>query len=85
VYFLIGFRNRLVVLIDWAWNYWTFARHARVVAVADTPRTVADAVTDAVTGAVTGAAADPSTAPAPTDVRSQTPASAWPGTPTAGR
>jgi len=32
VYFLIGFRNRLVVLIDWAWSYWTFARHARVVA-----------------------------------------------------
>jgi NADH dehydrogenase len=32
VYFLIGFRNRLVVLIDWAWNYWTFARYARVVA-----------------------------------------------------
>jgi NADH dehydrogenase len=37
VYFLIGFRNRLVVLIDWAWSYWTFARHARVVAVADVP------------------------------------------------
>jgi NADH dehydrogenase len=33
VYFLIGFRNRLMVLTDWAWNYWTFARHARVVAV----------------------------------------------------
>jgi NADH dehydrogenase len=32
VYFLIGYRNRLVVLIDWAWSYWTFARHARVVA-----------------------------------------------------
>lgn len=32
VYFLIGFRNRLVVLIDWGWNYWTFARYARVVA-----------------------------------------------------
>ena len=32
IYFLIGFRNRLVVLIDWAWSYWTFARHARVVA-----------------------------------------------------
>jgi NADH dehydrogenase len=32
VFFLIGYRNRLVVLIDWAWNYWTFARHARVVA-----------------------------------------------------
>jgi hypothetical protein len=30
VYFLIGFRNRLVVLIDWAWAYWTSERHARV-------------------------------------------------------
>jgi NADH:ubiquinone reductase (H+-translocating) len=29
---LIGFRNRFVVLMDWAWTYWTFARHARVVA-----------------------------------------------------
>ncbi|RMX02660.1 NAD(P)/FAD-dependent oxidoreductase [Corticibacter populi] len=32
VYFLIGFRNRLVVLMDWASAYWTFRRHARVVA-----------------------------------------------------
>ena len=31
VYFLIGFRNRLVVLTDWAWAYWTHERHARVV------------------------------------------------------
>ena len=31
VYFLIGFRNRLVVLMDWAWAYWTHERHARVV------------------------------------------------------
>jgi NADH dehydrogenase len=29
VYFLIGFRNRLVVLMDWAWAYWSFARYAR--------------------------------------------------------
>lgn len=36
IYFLIGFRNRLVVLIDWAWAYMTFERHARV--VAETPR-----------------------------------------------
>ena len=28
-YFLIGFRNRLVVLMDWAWAYWSFARYAR--------------------------------------------------------
>jgi len=32
VYFLIGFRNRLVVMFDWSWSYFTFARHARVVA-----------------------------------------------------
>ncbi|HEV8315520.1 MAG TPA: NAD(P)/FAD-dependent oxidoreductase [Burkholderiaceae bacterium] len=31
VYFLIGFRNRLIVLTDWAWAYFTFERHARVV------------------------------------------------------
>jgi len=32
VWFLIGFRNRFVVLVDWAWAYWTHDRHARVVA-----------------------------------------------------
>jgi NADH dehydrogenase len=31
VFFLIGFRNRLVVLMNWAWAYWTYQRHARVV------------------------------------------------------
>ena len=31
IYFLIGFRNRFVVLLDWASAYVTFARHARVV------------------------------------------------------
>jgi NADH dehydrogenase len=31
VYFLIGFRNRLVVLIDWAGAYWTHQRGARIV------------------------------------------------------
>ena len=31
IYFLIGFRNRLVVLIDWAWAYWTQERNARIV------------------------------------------------------
>ena len=32
VFFLIGFRNRLVVLMDWASAYWSFQRNARVVA-----------------------------------------------------
>jgi NADH dehydrogenase len=31
IYFLIGFRNRIVVLIDWAIAYWTFDRNARIV------------------------------------------------------
>jgi NADH:ubiquinone reductase (H+-translocating) len=31
VFFLIGFRNRLVVLTNWAWAYFTYQRHARVV------------------------------------------------------
>jgi NADH dehydrogenase len=35
IFFLIGFRNRLVVMIDWAWAYWTFERSARVVAETD--------------------------------------------------
>lgn len=31
VYFLINFRNRLVVLLDWGWSYLTFKRFARIV------------------------------------------------------
>jgi len=30
IYFLINFRNRLVVMIDWAWSYWTYQRYARI-------------------------------------------------------
>ena len=32
IYFLIGFRNRLMVMTDWAWAYFTYQRGARVVA-----------------------------------------------------
>jgi NADH dehydrogenase len=31
VYFLIGFRNRAVVAISWAWNYLTFQRGTRLI------------------------------------------------------
>ena len=31
IFFLIGFRNRLVVLIDWAAAYWTYRRSARII------------------------------------------------------
>ena len=32
IFFLIGFRNRLVVFIDWAWAYFTYDRSARIIA-----------------------------------------------------
>lgn len=31
IFFLIGFRSRLIVLINWAWSYWTYQRHARII------------------------------------------------------
>ena len=31
VFFLIGFRNRVIVLIDWAWAYLTYERYARII------------------------------------------------------
>lgn len=31
IYFLINFRNRIVVMIDWAWAYWTYQRGARII------------------------------------------------------
>ena len=31
VFFLIGFRNRLVVLLNWCWAYWSYQRGARII------------------------------------------------------
>ena len=31
IFYLIGFRNRVVVLIQWAWAYLTFQRGARLI------------------------------------------------------
>jgi NADH dehydrogenase len=31
IYFLINFRNRIVVMLDWAWAYWTYQRYARII------------------------------------------------------
>lgn len=31
IYFLINFRNRVAVMIDWAWSYWTYNRGARII------------------------------------------------------
>jgi NADH:ubiquinone reductase (H+-translocating) len=31
VFFLIGFRNRMIVLMQWAWSYFTYERGARLI------------------------------------------------------
>ncbi len=35
IYFLIGFRNRLAVAMDWIWAYLTFQRGARLITASD--------------------------------------------------
>jgi NADH dehydrogenase len=42
IYFLIGFRNRIVVLLDWAGAYWSRQRYARVVTDIPAAPAVAD-------------------------------------------
>ncbi|HET6797652.1 MAG TPA: NAD(P)/FAD-dependent oxidoreductase [Gemmatimonadales bacterium] len=39
IFFLIGFRNRVLVMIQWAWSYLTYGRGARLIA-GETPCTV---------------------------------------------
>jgi NADH dehydrogenase len=36
IYFLINFRSRLIVLINWAWSYFTYDRGARII-LGDSP------------------------------------------------
>ena len=31
IYFLVGFKNRLFVVLQWAWSYLTFGRGARLI------------------------------------------------------
>jgi NADH dehydrogenase len=31
IFFLIGFRNRMLVLLEWAWSYFTYSRGARLI------------------------------------------------------
>lgn len=39
IFYLIGFRNRLMVMIDWAWSYLTFQRGARLITFDDSEDT----------------------------------------------
>ena len=37
IVYLMGFRNRANVLVNWTWNYLTYDRAARLLADSDTP------------------------------------------------
>jgi NADH dehydrogenase len=37
IFFLIGFRNRILVMIQWAWSYLTYGRGARIITLEETP------------------------------------------------
>lgn len=47
IFYLIGFRNRLLVMFDWAWSYFTYRRGARLITggrlEAGTPDDLSDA------------------------------------------
>ncbi len=45
VFFLVGFRNRLVVLLDWLWSYVTYGRGSRLIAGRTPRRVVPDLAT----------------------------------------
>jgi len=38
ILFLVGFRNRIAVMFEWAWAYFTFQRSARVILTNPRPR-----------------------------------------------
>ena len=40
--YLVGFRNRLNVLINWAWNYLTYDRSARLIVELSRPKETDD-------------------------------------------
>ena len=35
LYYLIGFRNRIVVMLNWSWYYWFHERQVRLITEAD--------------------------------------------------
>jgi len=65
IWYLIGFRNRLVVMITWAWSYFTYRRGARLIVgrtAADQPRAAADSRACAASAIAAPAAASGATA-----------------------
>ena len=38
IFNLIGFRNRLIVMVQWAWSYFSYQRAIRLITGSVTPR-----------------------------------------------
>lgn len=59
VFYLIDFRNRVLVMLDWAWSYFTYRRGARLITggrmEAGTPELASDAVPSPTTEDTSGA------------------------------
>jgi NADH dehydrogenase len=64
IFFLIGFRNRVLVLLEWAWSYLTYSRGARL--ITEETQTRGATLRPAVTSTPTPA---PTSAPTPASVR----------------
>ncbi|MCC6552509.1 MAG: NAD(P)/FAD-dependent oxidoreductase [Polyangiaceae bacterium] len=60
IFFLIGFRNRFVVLFEWAWSYLTYERAARLI-TGDPPRLVEPAARSRPDGAASRPRAEATT------------------------
>jgi NADH dehydrogenase len=72
IFFLIGFRNRFVVLFTWAWAYLTYDRSARlIVGPPVVPRSFGSPGGEESVGAATADPSSPDTAAAPQDDRRQ--------------
>jgi hypothetical protein len=39
--YIIGFRSRVVVLVNWIWSYLTYDRHARIIVAVEPTRRAA--------------------------------------------
>jgi NADH:ubiquinone reductase (H+-translocating) len=60
IFFLIGFRNRVMVLLEWAWSYLTYARGARLITgETNLPHTLPPAAASATSSPVGASASSP--------------------------
>jgi NADH:ubiquinone reductase (H+-translocating) len=84
ILYLVGFKNRLEVVLNWSWNYFAFSRGARLIvgkdwrnaaATAPAPRAVIEEPSGTTVASAAGA---PAAAPAPAATAAPAPAAAAP-------